>query len=357
MTTTRAGRSAPPNSEGQDLKGGPLLTDGAAHHVALVRDIAAGDAESLRRRRSSRLAPLNAGRPGRLSNSDGEADDVYIGNFRRCGRRVRLRRALIQPLAGSRRRRHLLEPRGERSELAAIHGAGPNALTTDVTAPAVLGELARDRSSRDDQRRLHGGRPAGSGAARARPVRCRDGRPLREGPGRRRADEGRDRSGRGVRQLRVSRRRLAGTYEFATVATDAAGNAEALPAHGRRQDGRVGASRRRRPRPTPRRHGRYASTAVEQAIVGLPSTRQLRQPPLVLDPRQAPRGVKLTSATVFVDGGRSPCGAASKLTAPVNLKGLPKGRYSVRIVLVLASGKQVTGTRRYRTCTPEASAP
>ena len=96
-------------------------------------------------------------------------------------------------------------------------------------------------------------------------------------------------------------------------------------------------------------------TAVEQAIVGLPSTRRCVSRRSFSIRVKAPRGVKLTSATVFVDARKVAVRRGVKLTAPVNLKGLPKGRYSVKIVLKLASGKQVTGTRRYRTCTPKKS--
>jgi hypothetical protein len=34
------------------------------------------------------------------------------------------------------------------------------------------------------------------------------------------------------------------------------------------------------------------------------------------------------------------------------LVGLPKGRYSVKIVVVTEAGKILTTTRRYRTCAP-----
>jgi hypothetical protein len=40
----------------------------------------------------------------------------------------------------------------------------------------------------------------------------------------------------------------------------------------------------------------------------------------------------------------------SRLTAPVNLRGLPRGAFSVKIVLAAADGRTVTGTRRYHTC-------
>jgi hypothetical protein len=41
-----------------------------------------------------------------------------------------------------------------------------------------------------------------------------------------------------------------------------------------------------------------------------------------------------------------------RLRAPVDLRGLPRGRFTVRIVAVTRSGRRVTDTRRYVTCVP-----
>ena len=55
-------------------------------------------------------------------------------------------------------------------------------------------------------------------------------------------------------------------------------------------------------------------------------------------------------ATVQVNGRRVRLLAGARLTAPVNLRGLPAGRYTVKIVATTASGRVIQGTRRYRTC-------
>ena len=68
---------------------------------------------------------------------------------------------------------------------------------------------------------------------------------------------------------------------------------------------------------------------------------------------RVPRGERAVSATVRVNGKRVAVRRGARLTAPVNLRGLPKGRFSVRITLKLADGRTVTGVRRYRTCTPK----
>jgi hypothetical protein len=36
--------------------------------------------------------------------------------------------------------------------------------------------------------------------------------------------------------------------------------------------------------------------------------------------------------------------------ARINLRGLPKGRYTVRITATTVLGRTITGKRRYRTC-------
>ena len=55
---------------------------------------------------------------------------------------------------------------------------------------------------------------------------------------------------------------------------------------------------------------------------------------------------------MIVNGKRVKVLRGKRLTSHVNLRGLPKGRFTVKIKLQLANGKVITGTRRYRTCTP-----
>ena len=61
----------------------------------------------------------------------------------------------------------------------------------------------------------------------------------------------------------------------------------------------------------------------------------------------------LVSAVVRVNGKKVQTVKRSRITAPVKLTGLPKGRFTVKITAKTRSGKTVTGTRRYRTCTPK----
>jgi uncharacterized repeat protein (TIGR01451 family) len=67
---------------------------------------------------------------------------------------------------------------------------------------------------------------------------------------------------------------------------------------------------------------------------------------------RGPSGDPLVKATVFVNGRRVRVVRGRRLTSVVNLRGLPKGRFKVTIVVITKSGRQLSGTRRYRTCTP-----
>src|SRR3954454_16966899 len=66
---------------------------------------------------------------------------------------------------------------------------------------------------------------------------------------------------------------------------------------------------------------------------------------------RAPKGARLRSATVYVNGKRRATRRGRKLALPVNLRGLPRGVVRVRIVARTTTGKRVVAERRYRTCT------
>jgi hypothetical protein len=65
-----------------------------------------------------------------------------------------------------------------------------------------------------------------------------------------------------------------------------------------------------------------------------------------------PDGVPLQSAQVKVNGRTVKTVSGARLTAPVDLRGLPKGRYTVAITETTITGTVYHGQRRYRTCTP-----
>jgi hypothetical protein len=67
--------------------------------------------------------------------------------------------------------------------------------------------------------------------------------------------------------------------------------------------------------------------------------------------REPKRG-RLVAARVYVNGKRVRVVKGKRLRARINLVGLPKGRYTVRVVAITSTGRRVTETRRYRTCKP-----
>jgi alpha-D-xyloside xylohydrolase len=63
----------------------------------------------------------------------------------------------------------------------------------------------------------------------------------------------------------------------------------------------------------------------------------------------------LDSARVYVNGRRVRTLRGRRLRARVDLRGLPRGRFTVRVVGRTRSGRTLVATRRYRTCVPRRS--
>jgi len=64
-------------------------------------------------------------------------------------------------------------------------------------------------------------------------------------------------------------------------------------------------------------------------------------------------GVKAVSATVFVNGKKTLTRKGKRVTATVTLKGLKKGRYTVKINVKYSNGRVLSYTRKFKTCTPK----
>jgi hypothetical protein len=95
-------------------------------------------------------------------------------------------------------------------------------------------------------------------------------------------------------------------------------------------------------------------------VSGLPGLISRKGPALACASRRdfrirlrVPRGQRLRSAKVYVNGRRVRVLRGRRLTATVDLRHLPRGRFTVRVVGVTSSGRVITETRRYRTCTPK----
>jgi hypothetical protein len=63
------------------------------------------------------------------------------------------------------------------------------------------------------------------------------------------------------------------------------------------------------------------------------------------------KGVVYKSAVVTLNGKALPTVRGRRLTSGIVLKGLPKGRWTVKIVATTTDGRTISGKRKYRTCT------
>ncbi len=89
---------------------------------------------------------------------------------------------------------------------------------------------------------------------------------------------------------------------------------------------------------------------VAPAAVGLPSAKRCVSGRRFAIHLRKVRGEKVASATVFVKGRRVKAVKGKQITAAIDLRGLPKGKFVVRIVVTTVSGKRFSGKRTYRTC-------
>lgn len=90
-------------------------------------------------------------------------------------------------------------------------------------------------------------------------------------------------------------------------------------------------------------------------VVTLPATKRCVSRRKFRIRLRTPKGVKVAQAEVKVNGKRVKIVKGRRLTAPVDLRSLPKGRFKVTIVVRLADGRRVQGTRTYRTCARKRS--
>ena len=87
-------------------------------------------------------------------------------------------------------------------------------------------------------------------------------------------------------------------------------------------------------------------------VIQLPAARQCVSRRNFRIRLRTPKGVKLASARVWVKGKLVQTVKGKRLTAPVDLRGLPNGRFAVKIEVKLTDGRTVRSTRTYRTCAP-----
>ena len=106
------------------------------------------------------------------------------------------------------------------------------------------------------------------------------------------------------------------------------------------------------PKPQPAPAGATAPSSITQVVAGLPSAKACLSRRNFRIRVRPPAGVTVTKAVVLVNGKQVAVRKGARVTAPVDLRRLPKGRYTVKITVTFASGKTLSGTRKYRTCAP-----
>ena len=91
-------------------------------------------------------------------------------------------------------------------------------------------------------------------------------------------------------------------------------------------------------------------------VIGLPSNRKCVSRRKFRIRIRQPGGIQIQTALVFLNGKKvrvltRKVFQKNRKVANINLRGLPRGKFKVRIVVLTSEGKTLRGTRTYRTCT------
>ena len=106
-------------------------------------------------------------------------------------------------------------------------------------------------------------------------------------------------------------------------------------------------------KPTP---PKAAGPTFADVVRGLPSTRRCVSRRNFRIRLREPKGTKIRRATVKVNGKLVATRKGRRVTAPVDLRGLPKGRFKVEIRVTTTTGRIIKGTRTYHTCAGKKAA-
>ena len=138
-----------------------------------------------------------------------------------------------------------------------------------------------------------------------------------------------------------------GTYDSTATATDLAGFSSLASTQ----------TTVTTPAPPPAGSGQPAGTgppaataATARQVIRLPSNRRCVSRRRFRIRLRRPGGLALRSAVVHVNGKRVKVVRGRRLRAVVDLRGLPRGRFRVRITVTTRAGRTLAASRRYRTC-------
>jgi hypothetical protein len=103
--------------------------------------------------------------------------------------------------------------------------------------------------------------------------------------------------------------------------------------------------------PKPAGSATLAKLPKAAAVVQLPSSRRCaNRSNLRIRIRRVVGGVTFVSAAVFVNNKRVKVVKQSGLTAPIRLRGLPKRKFTIKVVVNTGDGRKLSRLGKYRTC-------
>jgi hypothetical protein len=108
--------------------------------------------------------------------------------------------------------------------------------------------------------------------------------------------------------------------------------------------------------PAPQVAQRPAFASGRGAAAKLPSSTSCKsRRKFTIHLRKPPRGDRIKSARVTINGKRQKVLRGKRVRAIVNLRGLPKGTFRVLITVKTKKGRTLRSARTYRTCRPGRS--
>lgn len=347
-----------PLTGGQGLTGTADLADGAFHHLAFVRDVAGGQIRLLVDGALAESQALDPGAAGALASLDGEADDLYLGAVRRCllPQPSSCDGSLVNQVTGQVDDIVDWSRVVSDAEIAAIHAAGPNGLTTDVTAPASSATAPATVTAGPIQVGFTAEDPQGP-APRVHDPSSVDRVDLyARAPGEAALHQVASAAGTSG-GFTYAPQAGNGAYAFATVAVDAAGNAEALPAAPDAVTTLAPPAAPAAPQRPAQAPAAPKVVPVQTIVAGLPPatsprTCLSRRRFTITVRRQA--GTTIAAVVVTLGAKRMTVRrSGGVLRSVVDLRGLKAGRYTIKVTATLGDGRRITGSRTYRTCAPK----
>jgi hypothetical protein len=100
-----------------------------------------------------------------------------------------------------------------------------------------------------------------------------------------------------------------------------------------------------------------AKVVLAEALSGLPSTRSCVSRRSFRIRLRNPAKSPISAAVVSVNNKHVTTRRGKRITAPVDLRGLPRGTFTVKIGLILRDARTITGKRVYHTCTARRRGP